>query len=154
MKKLILIAITGLLMTSLSQPQIQQEEIDYFQSLFGMEKKAVVSQFLEIENDDPFWPIYDEYEKERKKLSQERLATLMEYIENYNSLTDEKTDELVNQSISSKDDANKLIVKYYKKIKKTSGSKIAAQFFQIENYFIAAINAELYTSLPLIGELE
>lgn len=154
MKKFFLMTITGLLLSILAPAQIQQEEIEYFQSLFGMEKKAVVANFLKLESNDPFWPIYDAYEKERKTLSQERLNTIMDYVKNYEKLSDEKTDELVSKSISSKNNANKLIAKYYKKIKKSSGSKTAAQFFQIENYFVSAINTELYASLPLIGELK
>lgn len=156
MKKLLSIAVLLFAISTsvLSQVQIQQEEIDYYQSIFGMEKKIVVSNFLQLEETDAFWAIYDEYEKERKVQGQKRLNTILEYAEHYESLTDEKTNDLIKQSITHRKAVNDVIVKYYKKVKKVSGSKTAAQFYQIENYFVTAVGAEMYTEIPLIGELE
>ncbi|MDZ7635194.1 MAG: hypothetical protein U5L72_12515 [Bacteroidales bacterium] len=44
--------------------QSNKEEIDLMQSIFGMEKKAMVSDFLSVEpaQADAFWALYDEYE--------------------------------------------------------------------------------------------
>jgi len=156
MKKLFSIAILlfAVSTTVFSQVEIQQEEIDYYQSIFGMEKKIVVANFLQLEEKDAFWAIYDEYEKERKVLGQKRLDIIIEYAEHYESLSDEKTDELIKQSIAFKKDVNNVIAKYYKNVKKVSGSKTAAQFYQIENYFVNAVGTEMYTAVPLIGELD
>jgi hypothetical protein len=156
MKKLFSIAILlfAVSTTVFSQVEIQQEEIDYYQSIFGMEKKVVVANFLQLEEKDAFWAIYDEYEKERKVLGQKRLNIIIEYAEHYESLEDEKTDELIKQSIAFKKDVNNVIAKYYKNVKKVSGSKIAAQFYQIENYFVTAVGVEMYKAIPLIGELD
>lgn len=156
MKKLFSIAILlfAVSTTVFSQVEIQQEEIDYYQSIFGMEKKVIVANFLQLEEKDAFWAIYDEYEKERKVLGQKRLDIIIEYAEHYESLSDEKTDELIKQSIAFKKDVNNAIVKYYKNVKKVSGSKTAAQFYQIENYFVNAVGTEMYTAVPLIGELD
>lgn len=154
MKKLLSIAILLFVSSTMLFAQSMQEEIDYFQSIFGMEKKAVVTGFLELKETDAFWPIYDEYEKARKALGQKRLSLLLDYAEHYENLTDEKTDALMKASIKNRIAGYDLIVKYYKKIKKASGSKTAAQFHQIENYFVTAVNSELYISVPLIGELE
>ena len=44
--------------------QTNAEEIDLVQSVFGMEKKAIISEFIKV-NDaqkDAFWKLYDEYE--------------------------------------------------------------------------------------------
>ena len=154
MKKLLSFAIVLLISSSALFAQSIKEEIEYYQSLFGMEKKGVVASFLELDEKDPFWEMYDEYETLRKELGQKRLKTLFSYAENYENLSDEKTDALVKESIASKNADNALIAKYYKKAKKLSGSKTAAQFYQIENYFINAINGQLYVTIPLIGELE
>jgi hypothetical protein len=154
MKKLFSIAIILIASVTMSFAQVQQEEIDYYQSIFGMEKKIVVANFLEVEEGNAFWAIYDEYEVERKKLGQKRLSLIIDYAEHYDDLTDDKTDALVKESMSLRKADQGLINKYYKKVKKISGSKIAAQFYQIENYFITAIRSELYTDVPLVGELE
>jgi hypothetical protein len=154
MKKILSIAIFFFASSSMVFSQVQKEEIDYYQSIFGMEKKMVVAAFLDLEKDDAFWPIYDEYEKLRKELGQKRFQLIVDYAENYDNLTDEKTDELVKTNQAVRNGTTKLINKYYKKVKKASGSKTAAQFYQIENYFITAITAQIYSNIPLIGELE
>ena len=49
---------------------------------------------------------------------------------------------------------DKLIFKYYKKMKKTAGTKPAAQFYQLEYYFLNAIRMDLLDNIPFIGELD
>lgn len=152
MKKILSIAIILFAVSSLAFSQ-QQEEVDYYQSIFGMEKKMVVAAFLELEENDAFWTIYDEYEKARKELGQKRIKLIAEYADHYDNLTDEKTDDLIKTNQAVRKSSESLMTKYYKKVKKVSGSKTAAQFYQIESYFVTAISAQIYSAIPLIGEL-
>jgi hypothetical protein len=39
-------------------------------------------------------------------------------------------------------------------VKKASGSKVAAQFYEIENYIISTIRLELLDNIPFFGELD
>ena len=125
-----------------------------FQSIFGMQKKAVVSEFLGIENDDQFWSLYDQYETERKELGKKRIDLLVDYTQQYNSLNETKYDELIEQTISLRKSTDKLLDSYYKKIRKTSGSKLAAQFFQLESFFSSQIRASILEEIPYIGEFD
>ena len=136
------------------QAQTNKEEVDLFQSIFGMQKKAVVTEFLDIENDDPFWILYDQYETERKELGKKRIDLLIDYTENYNSLDNENYDQVIAQMISLRKSTDKLMDSYYKKIRKTSGSKLAAQFFQLESFFSSQIRASIMEEIPYIGEFD
>jgi hypothetical protein len=137
-----------------SKAQSNSEEADFMQSIFGMEKKAVVADFLEIESNAPFWALYDEYETKRKDLGKERLAVLTDYAENYDKLTDAKYDAVISSMIKLRKSNDKLTDTYYKKIKKASGSKVAAQFFQLEAYFSSQIRATIMEEIPYIGEFD
>lgn len=134
--------------------QSSNEEVDYYQSIFGMGKKAIVANFLEIESDNPFWTLYDEYETKRKELGKRRIGVLQNYAENYDRLDDEKYDEVIATMISLRKSTDKLTDEYYKKIKKVSGSKIAAQFFQLEGFFLSQIRASIMEEIPFIGEFD
>lgn len=134
--------------------QTFNDEVDLFQSIFGMQKKEIVAEFLNIDDNDAFWPMYDEYENKRKELGKDRLALLLDYVENYDELDNESYDILVADMISLRKATDKLTDQYYKKIKKTSGSKKAAQFFQIEGYFLSEIRSSIFEGIPLIGEFE
>jgi DNA invertase Pin-like site-specific DNA recombinase len=133
-----------------------KEEVEIFQNVFGMEKKAAVASFIELEGEkaDAFWMLYDEYETKRKDLGKQRIQLINNYAENYENMTDEKIDELFKESVKVNGGLAKLATSYYKKMKKAVDTKTAAQFFQIENYFQSAIRYEISSLLPFIGEFE
>lgn len=146
------VLLLSVLFSQTTNAQTNKEEGDLIQSIFGMEKKAIVADFTGVDSADPFWTLYDEYETKRKELGKERYTALMNYVENYNNLDDAKYDEVIANMISLQKRTDKLIDQYYKKIKKTSGSKVAAQFFQLEGYIVTQIRAAIFDGIPMIGE--
>jgi hypothetical protein len=158
MKKNILIFFGAMLLAmtfvQTTNAQSNKEETEFMQSIFGMEKKAIVAEFLKLESANPFWVLYDEYETKRKELGKERINTLTNYVENYDNLADDKYDDVVASMISLRKSNDKLVDTYYKKIKKASGSKVAAQFFQLENYFLSEIRSAIMEEIPYIGEFD
>jgi hypothetical protein len=155
MKKIILAAVFMTTMTFMASSQTNTEEIDYIQSIFGMAKKSIVQGFIDLESfpEDEFWQLYDEYESARKEFGKKRLKLLDSYANDYMTMDDEKTDEIIKSMTIQKKNLDKLIVKYYKKMKKSVGSKPAAQFYQLENYFLSAIRLTILENIPFIGEI-
>jgi hypothetical protein len=148
---LISVFISGVVMA-----QSNKEDVDIIQSVLGKEKKALVADFLKLEagpKADAFWKQYDLYETERKALGRQRISLLEKYASTYGTMDDTQMDQVVKemQSLGVKND--KLIFKYYEKVKKESGVKTAAQFFQLEAYFLSVIRATILNSIPFIGEL-
>ncbi|MEM0938680.1 MAG: hypothetical protein AAF600_03195 [Bacteroidota bacterium] len=155
MKKISVI-ILFLLIGSLCFSQSPVEEVEIFQNLFGMKKKDAVSKLIKLDGtkNESFWKLYDKYEMERKSFGKDRILLVNDYANNYLQMTDDKIDELFKRSVTVTGNLDKLAVKYYKKIKKEVDTKTAAQFYQIEMYFLAAIRYELTSNIPFIGELE
>lgn len=155
MKKSILSTILIVLFSVALHSQNKVEEVDFYQSVFGMAKKEIVSLFIEV--DGPaglaFWTLYDEYELSRKDLGKKRLELLDSYAYNYLSMDDEKMDELITAMSVQKKQLDKLIVKYYKKMKKASGVEAAAQFYQLENWLLSSIRLQILENIPFVGEL-
>ena len=156
MKKSLVLIVVFALCAITMYSQTEQEEIDYFQSLFGMGKKEIVADFITLDESvaTEFWALYDEYETARKAGGQKRFDLLEDYADSYLKLTDEKTDEIIKSMEKQKKSLDKLIFKYYKKMKNTAGTKTAAQFYQLEYYFLNAIRMELLDNIPFIGELD
>ena len=154
--KSVIMVIGLLIMPLVSFSQATPEEVDLYQSIFGMEKRAMYENFLQLEGEAAtgFWSLYDEYEEKRKAYGKDRLKLLNDYAENYSSLTDEKTDQLVADAIALNNNLNKIIAQYHKKIRKVAGSKVAAQFYQLDNYVLGSIRIEMMEAIPFIGELE
>lgn len=156
MKKLGTLLITLFLGLQFGSAQSDVEEIDFIQSIIGAEKKAVVGDFIDIPeaSSEAFWQLYDQYETERKSIGKDRIALIKEYAEKYDGITAEETDKLLLKGQKIRNSNYKLIDSYHKKIQKVAGSKAAAQFYQLESYFQAAIQVELFNNIPLIGELD
>ncbi|MEQ8713392.1 MAG: hypothetical protein RIC80_10260 [Cyclobacteriaceae bacterium] len=156
MKKLIGTCLVVLGVFTMASAQSNQEEIDFIQSIFGMEKKAVISNFIQLDEAAAaeFWAVYDAYEVERKALGQNRMSLINDYVNNYGSMSDEKMDEVINATIKQKAATDKLITKYYKKLNKVSGSKVSGQFYQIEVFILNIVRAAIFENIPLIGEMD
>ncbi|MEN8227812.1 MAG: hypothetical protein ABFS38_06620 [Bacteroidota bacterium] len=156
MKRVLIILTIAFAGVLTSNAQTQNEEIDIIQSLFGMEKKAAVAAFLELEgaSADAFWELYEAYETDRKALGKRRIDLLNNYAEEYLELDDAKTEEIMKETIALSQSYDKLIVKYYKKVKKSHGVKTATQFFQIESYLKSYIRTIIFSSIPFVGEIE
>ena len=155
MSKQILI-IACLLASFTTMAQSNKEDVDFIQSIYGKEKKAVVAEFIQLEGaqKDAFWKLYDEYETKRKELGQQRVALLERYAKNYTTLDDATTDQITKDMMSLGAKTDKLITTYYGKLKKASTIKAAAQFVQIESYLLSEVRTAIFESIPLIDELK
>lgn len=153
MKKITLL-MAALFMAILTFAQSAKEEVDLVQAAFGMEKKAVVAAFVqtsEIQN-NAFWQLYDEYENKRKENGKKRIELLAQYAGQYNTMTEEQADVWMKDVIKLSAATDKLIVTYYKKIKKVTSPIVATQFYQIEEYILTAIRMEVLDGVPFLGE--
>ena len=155
MKKLCILA-SLLLAIPIANAQSNVEEIDFVQSLVGAEKKQITSMFIDVEGAeaDAFWELYDAYETKRKAFGKERFGLIKQYVEQYEGITDEQTDDLMRRAIKLRKSSDRLVDSYYRKIRKKVGPKVAAQFHQLESFIQAEIRAELFENIPMIDELD
>ena len=154
--KRVTLFILGFLFSSALFAQSNKEDVDMIQAIFGKEKKTMVASFVQVEASkaDAFWAVYDEYETKRKELGKRRIALLENYAKNYTALDDVTTDAIIKENQSLQAATDKLIVQYYGKVKKVTGSKPAAQFYQLEGYLLSVIRATILENIPFIGELD
>ena len=89
MKKLTFLLFTFIAFTASAQTR---SEIELIKDVFKVEKKAVVSDFLKLTDDQAakFWPIYNKYEEERGAIASMRLDNINRYVNEYMSLTMKK----------------------------------------------------------------
>ena len=127
------------------------------QAMYGKEKKTIVADFIMPPDDAKkkvFWNLYDKYETERKALGKKRIALLEKYANAYSNIDDKTTDQIMTETMTLQKSVDALIINYYNSIKKSVGVKQAAQFYQLESYFISAIRIYVLGNIPFIDELE
>jgi hypothetical protein len=151
MKKNILLLAT-LFLASFAYSQSNKEEIDLVQAAFGMDKKAIVADFVQLSDTqkDAFWTLYDEYETNRKEYGRERIVLLQQYAEQYMTMTSEQADSWTKSVMELQIKTDKLIATYYEKVKDISDGVVATQFYQIENYILSMIRMEILQGVPFL----
>ena len=132
------------------------DDVALVQSLWGLEKRAIVEEYMDLSpaEETAFWTEYEAYEASRKELGKERIAIISEYVGSFEDLTDEKASELMTKAIANNIAIQKQMKKTFKRMSKSVSPVKAAQFIQLENYFITSIQMYLQETLPFIGELE
>ena len=130
--------------------QTTDDEIDYIQALFGMEKRLAVKNFMILEDSEKenFWKLYDEYEIIRKDYGKLRIKLLDIFVEQYDKMSDEESDLWMKSIIDLRKKNEKLIESYYKKIRKVCSASVAMQFYQVESYVLAGIRYQILESVP------
>jgi len=132
-----------------------QSDNDYLEiarDILKTEKKAAIAEAMDLSEEEstPFWNLYNEYQGKHYLVQNKRIAIIKDFVENYESLSDEKADELYKSSLAYQSELLKLEKSYYKKFKKILTPGKAARFFQLENKIETLIDAELAMQLPLI----
>ena len=155
-----IIALTLLLLPILAAAQINEQfadmndTIEMVRSVAALERKAVVTKGLQLtgEQSTEFWPIYDEYVVEKKRVNDRLVKIITDYAANFEDLSDELATSLVNDSMKVQDDLLKVRKKYLKKLKKVLPPKTLARFYQIENKLDAVSNVTMAQGIPLVTD--
>jgi hypothetical protein len=99
-----------------------------------------------------FWPIYSDYDVALAKLNDQRLEIIKEYAHDYNALTDEEADRLMEKSVAFQRERSELLAATYERVKQALGGVTAARFAQIEHQLLLIIDLQIDSSLPIAGQ--
>ena len=126
--------------------------IELLRSNLQIEKKAIIAESMELnaEQSEKFWPLYNEFQLESSKLGDKKLAIIKKYAENYENLTNETADDLIDSSFDLDKDRTDLHKEYYKKIKKALNAKYAGKFIQLVSRINSLIDIQLAAEIPLL----
>lgn len=136
--------------------QSYKQEADLLQSVWGLEKQELIKEYMSLSEveAEAFWPVYEAYANQRKSLGAQRIDIVMDYANNYTSMTNEKAKSITNAVFNNNLKLEKLQKQFYKKLSKAISPLKATEFMQLEKYLDAVMRLELQESLPFLKELE
>lgn len=125
--------------------QSNVDELQLMQSLYGMEKRDIVNEFVELSDNEreTFWNLYDEYESKRKDLGKRRFELINKYVDDFGQVSAVDADNFMKEAIQLRIKSDNLRDSYYKKIKSRTDPVVAMQFYQIESYLSDLIRIEI-----------
>jgi hypothetical protein len=159
--RIISILVTALLLLAASpspaqekQPLVTREnEIEAARKMMAQERKLVIAGELVLTpaESEAFWPIFNEYQAEVRKIGDARVALITEFAENYSSADDEFAERMLKESLDIETRELKLRKKYLKRFKQALPTLKVAKFYQVENKLNAVIDYQLAAQIPMIG---
>ena len=151
MRNAILIAL-GLILAGGATAHAQDWVIDMMRSNLRAERAAIIEaemQFTQREA-DVFWPIYKKYEREIRKINDQRLKLIKKYAENYVSMTDGLAEQLAKKSLEL--DVREAYVrkKYFREFNHVLPAIRAVKFYQLDNLINLLVRAQVASELPFM----
>ena len=130
------------------------DTIEMVRSVAALERRAVFTKGLQLsgEESQKFWPIYDEYVAEKKRVNDRLVKLITDYAANFENLSDELAISLVNDSMKVQNDLLKVRKKYMKKLKRVLPPKKLARFYQIDNKLDAVADVTMAQGIPLVTD--
>jgi len=137
-----------------TQDKNVREYVELLRTNVRQEKAQILGAVLQLDVDEAakFWPIYNEYDSELTKLNNLRLANIQEYARNYDALSDDKADELVQKALDYRKQRADLLAKYYGRVKSSLGTVEAARFLQVEDQLLLIIDLQILSELPIMAQ--
>ena len=156
MRKVTFVAFMALLSLSLfplalcAQTQADEEEV--VKSLLQTGKKAIIVDnmgFTESES-KAFWPVYDQFQQLKQKLNERTIKVLTDYMDGYETLTNEKAEALLKEYLAIEKERADLKSAFLPKFTKILPAKKVARYYQIENKLEAMVKYEFAKEVPLV----
>jgi hypothetical protein len=139
---------------SSSGQSISEQDIQLLRQDIQSKKKQLIAANLTLTDTEStkFWPVYDQYSTEMKKIADQRYALIKEYAQNFGSLTDDQALSLINRSLALDQGVAQLRIKYVPIINKVLPGKKTATFFQMDRRITQLIDLQLASQIPLVQD--
>ena len=134
----------------------QNSYLEIVRSTIKTEKKALIAEVMQLSDAEskPFWDLYNEYDEKMYKLNTEYFAIVMDFSDNFDSMSAEAATELLNRATKYSLDVAKLEKTYMKKMTKVISAQKTIRFYQAMNKIQAMIDAQLAAEIPLLESIE
>jgi hypothetical protein len=146
--------------TSANQPvagpavptSVTDEDIKMLRADIRAERKQVVAANMTLTPDEAtrFWPLFDEYTAEVRKINDRRWAMMKDYASHSGNMTDAQAKEHMTVSAAVDADLIALRGKYLPKFDQVLSPKKTVQFYQIDRRLDLLMNLQLASLIPLI----
>ena len=137
-----------------ADPDPPADNLQILRDKIRADKKLLVAANMELTESEAkgFWPIYDEYQKDLRKINLQIADLLGGYAEDLRggTLTDDAAKKLVDDTLSIGQSEADLKSRYAPKLSKVLPARKVARYLQVENKIRAVINYDLVAGVPLV----
>ena len=137
-----------------AQGKSAMDSMQILQEKLKGDKKLMVAANMSLTDAEAkgFWPVYEDYQKELKKINDRTAALIIDYAKefNANTLTDEKAKKMIHEQLAIEESEVKLKSAFVPRLAKVLPGKKVARYLQIESKVRAVVKYELADGVPLV----
>ena len=133
------------------QDQDLTSDIALTRASIQLRRQAIVTSVMDLapKEAEAFWPLYREYRTEMAKVGDRVSKLLVQYSEQYDTLTDEQATQIMKEWQGIEKAKNNVKGKYVSRFQKILPARKVMRFFQADNKLDAMLNAQLASVVPL-----
>lgn len=115
-------------------------------------KKQLIAENLKLTDAEAtkFWPIYDKYASELRKINDEKYELVKQYVDNWGAVTNEQAAGYMTRSLNTDVQVAQLRAKYGPIVGQVLPGKTAATFFQLDRRLSMMIDLQLASQIPFV----
>ena len=157
---LLVISFAMLAFCPLGRAQDQEPSIDsaieVARANMRADRATIITQAMNFSDKEAaaFWPIYRQYEYERSRLDDGRVAVIKEYTQKYPTLTDAEAKAMAEKMFDCDSRLAALKKKYYKKFNKVLPALTVTKFFQLDRRVDLLMDMNVESSLPPLTQAQ
>ena len=153
MKTIVLVA-SCMIYSLATLAQTSDAEAEAMANLLGVQKKEIIMKLVSVSGKDSvtFWNLYNEYLQKNNNVAKQRIQLYERTARSYNSMTPAVADSFAKKYFVNRDEQEKSLEEYYKKIKSSTNAVVAFEFYQAETYLLTQVRATIMQQIPTYSE--
>ncbi len=135
--------------------EISQVDLESAKSFLQRERETIFIDALHLSVSEAavFHPIYVDYNREKRALDDLLIKQFVTYSENYNQLDKTIMHDFIKNSMKHQRKELGVRKKYYKKLGKTISTKLASQFYEVDDFISTTLRSNVLMGLPFTGSI-
>ena len=145
-------ALALVLTASGARAQTVKEKLDLTREAVESQRRVLVSGSLRLSDSEAkaFWPLYDDYEKERRPYDERANKLISDFLASAATVTDAQAKAMLDEAFRIDEGRVKVRRAWYDRMAKAIPPRQLARFYQIENKLDSVIRADIAKQIPLV----
>lgn len=134
----------------------QENLMSMLRSDVRADAQAIMTVAMDLSNDEAanFWPIYREYELERSRWGDRRIALIRSFADQFMLMSDDVAEDLIEEMFELLGDRLELYEDFYEKFADEVSPSVGARFVQVERQLNMIMDLQIAQELPLVFSME
>jgi len=133
-------------------PTVNDKDVALLRQDLRAKAKQLITKNMQLTDAEAtaFWPVYDQYAAEVRKVNDTRFGLIKQYAQVYKTMTADQADSMVKLLAEAAQTIISLRMQYLPKFQQALSGTKAALFMQLDRRLDSLGNVQMATQLPLI----